>query len=88
MQTEVGGRPPRDLNTPIIAKRLACPQQPNVYLEPKWLRYQEKIQEFRWNFLLLSRPQREMKEEKGKRWRGRKGRRERERDGAEHQRPG
>ena len=22
-------------------KRLACPQQPNLYLEPKWLRWQE-----------------------------------------------
>ena len=28
----------QDLNTPIIAKRLGCPQQSNVYLEPKWLR--------------------------------------------------
>ena len=35
------GRQPRDLNTPIITKRLACPQQPNVYLEPKWLRCQK-----------------------------------------------
>ena len=30
----------QDLNTLIFAKRLACPQQPNVYLEPKWLRCQ------------------------------------------------
>ena len=27
----------QDLNTLIFAKRLAWPQQPNVYLEPKWL---------------------------------------------------
>ena len=26
-------------NTLIIIIRLACPQQPNLYLEPKWLRY-------------------------------------------------
>ena len=49
--TEVGpqrwrqglGRQRRDLNTTIITKRLACPQQPNVYLEPKWLRSKLKI---------------------------------------------